>query len=196
VGKSQYQTDSDSGLQLLGHRYYDPSIGRFLSSDPAQAGTNWYAYCDNNPVVSIDSTGLDYTIDPSFGNDTGKIKKAIELIRTKGGDTGKQLGSRLDNPVGIIKHIIIKKGPNDQGNFKSDDPETYIITLDPGKLPPYTDTGGKKHQASLPRVIAHEIGHIKLIDGGQLSTGGEAEGKVIKRYENPVAKAIGEPQRR
>ena len=37
VGKSQYQSDSDSGLQLLGHRYYDPSIGRFLSNDPAKA---------------------------------------------------------------------------------------------------------------------------------------------------------------
>ena len=25
AGTSQYQTDTDSGLQLLGHRYYDPS---------------------------------------------------------------------------------------------------------------------------------------------------------------------------
>ncbi len=55
VGKSQYQTDADSGLQLLGHRYYDPSIGRFLSSDPAKAGTNWYAYCDNNPQKTTNS---------------------------------------------------------------------------------------------------------------------------------------------
>ena len=41
-GAAGYQSDSTSGLQMLGHRYYDPSIGRFLSSDPAQAGTNWY----------------------------------------------------------------------------------------------------------------------------------------------------------
>ena len=40
VGKLQYQTDSDSGLQLLGHRYYDPSIGRFLSQDPIHDGNN------------------------------------------------------------------------------------------------------------------------------------------------------------
>ena len=43
---------------LLGHRYYDASLGRFLSSDPAQAGSNWYAYCDNNPLVRVDPTGL------------------------------------------------------------------------------------------------------------------------------------------
>jgi len=40
VGASQYQTDGDSGLQLLGHRFYDPSICRFLSKDPARLGTN------------------------------------------------------------------------------------------------------------------------------------------------------------
>ena len=72
VGKAQYQSDSDSGLQLLGHRYYDPSIGRFLSSDPAKAGTNWYAYCSNNPLKGIDPQGLDEVIiiqDPGgFGN--------------------------------------------------------------------------------------------------------------------------------
>ncbi|MCW3099802.1 MAG: repeat-containing protein [Chthonomonadaceae bacterium] len=58
VGKGQYQTDNDSGLILLGHRYYDASVGRFISSDPAKAGTNWYAYCDNNPLKKTDPLGL------------------------------------------------------------------------------------------------------------------------------------------
>ena len=58
VGGAQYQTDADSGLMLLGHRYYDASIGRFISEDPIQAGTNWYAYCDNNPLKAIDPSGL------------------------------------------------------------------------------------------------------------------------------------------
>ena len=59
-GAAGYQSDSATGLQLLGHRYYDPSIGRFLSSDPAQAGTNWYAYCDNNPLGRVDPTGYNW----------------------------------------------------------------------------------------------------------------------------------------
>ena len=59
VGKGQYQTDNDSGLMLLGYRYYDASVGRFISSDPAKAGDNWYAYCDNNPLNTTDRSGLD-----------------------------------------------------------------------------------------------------------------------------------------
>lgn len=58
MGAGQYQSDSDSGLQLLGHRMFDPSVGRFISSDPAKAGTNWYAYCTNNPIGATDPTGL------------------------------------------------------------------------------------------------------------------------------------------
>jgi len=58
VGASQYQTDGDTGLLLLGHRYYDASVGRFLTADPAKAGGNWYAYCDNNPLKGTDPEGL------------------------------------------------------------------------------------------------------------------------------------------
>lgn len=47
---------------LLGHRYYDASVGRFLSRDPIHAGDNWYAYCNNDPVNSTDSNGLDIDI--------------------------------------------------------------------------------------------------------------------------------------
>ena len=70
-GATGYQSDSATGLQLLGHRYYDPNIGRFLSSDPAQAGTNWYAYCDNNPLVGCDPTGL---VNPTTRDRPVKLK--------------------------------------------------------------------------------------------------------------------------
>ena len=58
VGGAGYQTDSDTGLMLLGHRYYDPSTGRFLSRDPIRAGYNWYIYCDNDPGNTADPQGL------------------------------------------------------------------------------------------------------------------------------------------
>ncbi len=57
AGKFGYQEDA-SGYQLLGHRYYDPSTGRFLTRDPIQDGRNWYTYCENTPISAADSTGL------------------------------------------------------------------------------------------------------------------------------------------
>ena len=58
AGTSGYEVDAATGLLLLGNRYYDASVERFLSSDPAQAGSNWYAYCDNNPLGWVDLMGL------------------------------------------------------------------------------------------------------------------------------------------
>jgi RHS repeat-associated protein len=57
-GRFGYQTDGDTTLHLLGHRYYDSTTGRFLSRDPIADGRNWYVYCSNNPARLADPAGL------------------------------------------------------------------------------------------------------------------------------------------
>ncbi|ARU42344.1 hypothetical protein CCB80_14780 [Armatimonadetes bacterium Uphvl-Ar1] len=59
AGKFGYHQDPDSGLKLLGHRYYDSSTGRFLTRDPIKDGRNWYLYCGNSPVSRVDANGLE-----------------------------------------------------------------------------------------------------------------------------------------
>ncbi len=55
--------DTESALDYFGARYYDPSVGRFLSTDPIVLGfeyrglPNAYAYVDNRPTTFIDPTG-------------------------------------------------------------------------------------------------------------------------------------------
>jgi RHS repeat-associated protein len=56
-GAFGYQEDA-TGLKLLGHRYYDSSLGRFITRDPIKDGRNWYAYCGNDPVNGVDPSGL------------------------------------------------------------------------------------------------------------------------------------------
>ena len=50
--------DSETGLIYLRNRYYESSVGRFISEDPIKDGTNWYIYANNNPVMFVDPTGL------------------------------------------------------------------------------------------------------------------------------------------
>lgn len=51
------QTDSN-GLIHMRARFYNPLVRRFVNSDPAQQGWNWYAYAAGNPLGFVDPTGL------------------------------------------------------------------------------------------------------------------------------------------
>lgn len=52
--------DAETGLHQNWHRDYDPSIGRYLQSDPLglKDGPSTYAYAANNPARWTDPTGL------------------------------------------------------------------------------------------------------------------------------------------
>ena len=63
VGKEGYVSDPDTGLMKLGCRYYDPTIGRFITKDPKRDGLNWYAYCGDDPVNAADPTGEQFMED-------------------------------------------------------------------------------------------------------------------------------------
>lgn len=62
-GYTGHINDPDSGLVYMQARYYEPSIGRFLSIDPAppESGSlnrlNRFAYANNNPVSNVDPDG-------------------------------------------------------------------------------------------------------------------------------------------
>ena len=68
--------DPETGLVLMGHRYYDPATWRFLTRDPigTAGGLNLYAYVGNDPVNFTDPLGLRRTwlgeVDPD-GADAG-----------------------------------------------------------------------------------------------------------------------------
>lgn len=59
-----YYYDAETGLYYLQNRYYNPEIGAFISPDSVDyldpetiGGLNLYCYCNNNPVMYVDSNG-------------------------------------------------------------------------------------------------------------------------------------------
>ena len=53
---SGYRADGDAGLLLVGARYYDAQVGRFISRD-TYLDQHPYLYCNHDPVNYKDSTG-------------------------------------------------------------------------------------------------------------------------------------------
>ena len=65
------ELDEETGLYYYGARYYEPTISRWMSADPAGfelvnpenneqliiSGSNWYSYTENNPVKYNDPRG-------------------------------------------------------------------------------------------------------------------------------------------
>jgi RHS repeat-associated protein len=54
--------DQETALYHMGARYYDPTLGRWLSEDPIgiEGGINLYTYAGNDPVNARDPSGLYY----------------------------------------------------------------------------------------------------------------------------------------
>ncbi|MBQ8168062.1 RHS repeat-associated core domain-containing protein, partial [bacterium] len=129
-----YYYDRDLGMYYLGSRYYDCKVGRFISPDTPDVLTvtpmyltdkNLYAYCDNNPVMRVDSNGQfwDYVVDIGFlawsvvdvVNDPGDWKNwvalavdvvfaAVPFVPSGVGQIIK-VGNKIDNALDVANAI-------------------------------------------------------------------------------------------
>ncbi len=152
AGGFGYQEDS-SGLKLLGHRYYDPTTGRFLSRDPIKDGRNWFVYCGNDPIGNFDSVGL---------APTRLIAKEAMWFTTervlRNGSKGQPLPDTKLLPVGA--HTQLGWRTHAAGNYPYAFPHARTLVPRPGnqwaveKYFDFTNHGRPDH----PLVHAHEYG--------------------------------------
>ncbi|MBC8135512.1 MAG: RHS repeat-associated core domain-containing protein [Fibrella sp.] len=117
AGQHGYQSDVDSGLARLGHRYYNVSTGRFLSRDPIQDGRNWYIYCQNDPLNVVDPEGLK----PKKGIQAGHVSNGSDFAVTIVGD--------IDDGHGGSQIVIIVLPPEYETNTNKIDAD-YILLKD------------------------------------------------------------------
>ena len=113
-GFSSKRYDPESGFLYFGRRYYDPSIGRWVTPDPIgrEGGPNLYAYVGNNPMTNYDLYGLS-TERPSVFSFIGALCSVVgDAIFTgyrKFADTW-----RAECPIPIVRDIF-----SAAGNFMS-----------------------------------------------------------------------------
>jgi RHS repeat-associated protein len=79
--------DWETGLYYYGHRYYNPSTGRFINRDPIRerGGLNIYAFVGNQPLNRIDVLGLFWPFScGKCGPDvTAAVSKVLEQVTTE-----------------------------------------------------------------------------------------------------------------
>ncbi|KAL7931743.1 hypothetical protein V8C35DRAFT_329398 [Trichoderma chlorosporum] len=91
---ASYERDQETGLYHVGHRYYAPWLGRWISPDPIGTadGLNRYAYVGNNPIMFVDPEGTEHT------DKNEQEKNDLEKLR-RGNDWGSNLKYELGKIV-------------------------------------------------------------------------------------------------
>ena len=211
--------DNETGDIYLRARYYDPSIGRFLSIDPIKDGMNWYVYCGNNPVKFVDPSGLAIKLsDNATEEQIKQYNEAIAYLKTS--EDGKALVEKLENCDEVI---VIEFTEN---YSESDSYWSSELTADSTSPSLFVPTNGDYNadviifwnangglvlsdgtSVQSPTVqLAHEMGHTsQYVDGymdeslqDNIITDYERfkiERNNNTKYETPIAKQLGEPTR-
>ena len=112
-----YVYDEETGLYYLRSRYYNPNLGRFVNADrvfDANASVttyNQYAYCDNCPVIYLDSEGRGLFTSLVIGFVVGALVSGI-IEAAKGGDVEDIITSAVAGGVsGLISVIPVFRNP-------------------------------------------------------------------------------------
>jgi RHS repeat-associated protein len=80
--------DAESGLWHNGFRDYEPTLGRYIQSDPIglAGGINTYGYAGGNPVTGFDSLGLQTCLLTTVG--PGGIRDHAAVYTSRGNNGG------------------------------------------------------------------------------------------------------------
>ncbi|ULQ59742.1 RHS domain-containing protein [Brucepastera parasyntrophica] len=105
------ELDEDTGLYYFNARWYDSSLGKFITEDPARDGTNWYEYCRNNPLKYVDPDGLDAWEHTNEWNDEyiNGYKEYVEAKIAKYQESGEKFTCE-DLALGVLIDYASEKG--------------------------------------------------------------------------------------
>ena len=168
IGKPNYQgfgftghlQDSETGLTYMQQRYYDPTVGRFLSVDPVTALSNpvgmfnRYKYAANNPYRFVDPDGR-YECEAKSKAQCARVDKAVSMIHKAA--EGAPKDSRIAQVSAMLgqkgdKGVVISGNLNDPKNLGEAKVENGVVKIG-------LNFDALKDGARLGSVTMHEGSH-------------------------------------
>lgn len=161
-----------TGLYYYGHRYYQPWVGRWLSTDPAGtvAGINLFAMCENNPITLRDIGGL-LPVTQNFNQNRGDLMYGLsdQILPYLDTITGKpyNIGEEGMPPIIINSYnaVVARKIYQHETAARTERPELTTIDIEKTIAPP-PDLASRAMEAANYPLWHHyfEIGetHAKL----------------------------------
>ncbi|WP_435879361.1 RHS repeat-associated core domain-containing protein [Streptomyces mutabilis] len=102
-----------TGLYKMGHRYYDPTLGRFTQPDPSGQETNPYLYAAGDPINNLDPSGL------------GWLMGTVRFVKSKGGTLLSRAGGA------VVVGCYAKKAWEDTDDSLSDEAKDLTNCANP-----------------------------------------------------------------
>ena len=151
--------DPVTGLSDYGFRDYAPTLARFTTVDPIRDSSNWYAYCNGDPVNYVDAWGLEDIV----------IFHAIDLDSTPNEILYRDL---VNDDYGNIVDAAAKANPKQTVDIirGQDATQANFEDIYTGN---YKGSDGKSAKRVI--VVAHgdEDGQMYDVNGVPLTTGSE-----------------------
>jgi len=173
-----YTYDEVLDLYFAQNRFYDPETHRFTQEDIVKDGNNWYAYCDNSPLNSVDPLGT-----MNYWKQTDNLLSGIaDGIKSYGSELKKSVQNAIPMTYELVKSVV--KGNIDlvqlaKAVFKDISGDPWYLYSNRGVLDPYTkvkDAEVYKYGKVTGRVASDII--LSLVTGGI--------GKGVKTYLSSV----------
>jgi RHS repeat-associated protein len=146
-----------TGFYYFGFRYYEPTVGRWLSPDPLghAVSMSLYDYAGNNPINGVDPSGLSVRWNSTLSpNEKSQILSQIIFL-----SKSPEVKNSWNNIVNSETKFVVgrDRSPTSLGRVEATNPVYINFDLDVGQK---TSTGDKIYPV---QVSSHEIGHANDI---------------------------------